>query len=152
MQIPSEYLEVKNYDGSRLIEIEDETVSKLHAEKVAILEAEKKPILDEMEKLEPSLDAFYKKLQPLEKERDELKKEMKPLSDQYTEHVAKIEIVQQKVDLIDSKINTIVNDMVKPQLGEFETAMTMHVKEGKFSVEVVDEIEEKVKAIRQLKK
>ena len=41
MQIPSEYLEVKNYDGSRLIEIEDETVSKLHAEKVATITAEK---------------------------------------------------------------------------------------------------------------
>lgn len=152
MQIPKDILSEKNYEGSRLISIDNQIVKELHAEKVKIMETEKKPILDEMTKLEGPLEVFYEQLRPLEIKREELKKEMKPLSDEYSAKVAEVEIVQQKIDLIDQKIATIVNDEVKPQLGEFEQARDLHTKDGKFDVEVVDLIEEKIKEVRANKK
>jgi predicted nuclease with TOPRIM domain len=148
MRIDPTILKEVNYVGSRLVDIEDETIAKLHAEKVEILESEKKPILDKMTELEKPLQVFYDRLTPIESERSSIKEEMKPLSEEYSKEVEKIEAVQQKIDSIDQKINIIANDKVKSELGEFETARTLHVKNGKFSIEVIDEIEELVKKIR----
>lgn len=150
MQIPKEILAEKNYTGSRLIEINNETVEKLNTERVIIVK-EKEPILAEMEKLEGPLDVFYKKLAPLEEERVKIKAEMKPLSDEYTVHVAALDEIQNRVDAVSLKLVPFIQELVKPQLSEFESAKELSVKDGKYYVEIVDEIEEEVKKLRARK-
>jgi predicted nuclease with TOPRIM domain len=151
MQISKEILSEKNYEGTRLIEITDETVISLNNQRKELLK-EGEPILKEMEKLSPPLDAFYIKLKPIEEERAKIKEEMQPAYDAYHEKVEEMDKVYQKGQLVSNKMQPLINAIVKPQLGEFETAKTMLEKDGKLFVEVVDEIEEKVKAIRANKK
>jgi len=54
--------------------------------------------------------------------------------------------------LIKDKIQPIILDLVKNELGEFEKAQQTIDKDGKVFVEIIDEIEEKVKSIRATKK
>jgi HD superfamily phosphodiesterase len=63
----------------------------------------------------------------------------------------KADKVYQKAQLIKNKITPIVNELVKPELKEFELAKEMVERNGKIYVEVIDEIEEKIKAIRASK-
>ncbi len=151
MQIPKEYLDEKNYTGTRIIEINDETVAKLHQEKLVIMENEKKPLLDQMSEQEVPLEKFYEQIRPLESQLIPLKEEMRPLVEAYKLKIEEVEKVQQKIDLVESKINKIVNDLVKPELGEFEKAIELKIVDNKYLVEVRDEIEEKVKEIRKAK-
>jgi len=151
MQINKEILSEKNYTGTRLIEINDETVVTLNNERKELL-AEGEPILKEMELLSPPLDAFYVLLAPVEKERARIKEEMKPAYDAYQAKVAEMDKVYQKGQLVSDKIQPIVAELIKGELGEFEKGLTMKEVDGKLFVEVIDEIEEKVKAIRASKK
>lgn len=151
MKIPKEFLEEKNYEGSRLIEITDETVLKLHKE-LKKLDVEAEPFLKKMEEMTPALDAIYQKLNPVEAERAKLKEELEPLLIPYRAEMEGVDKVYQKAQLIKNKITPIVNGIVKPTLGEFELAKEMVERNGKIYVEVIDEIEEKVKAIRSQKK
>lgn len=151
MQLPKELLSEKNYEGTRLIEITDETVISLNNQRKELLK-EGEPILKEMEKLSPPLDAFYIKLRPVEEERHRIKEEMQPALDAYQAKVDEMDKVYQKGQLVSNKMQPIINGIVKPQLREFETAKQLVEREGKLYVEVVDEIEEKIKAIRATKK
>lgn len=151
MNIPAEYLKEKCYEGTRLVEITDERVIKLNEERKKRL-VEGEPILKEMERLSPPLDAFYEKLRPIEEERKKIKEEMQPAYDAYNEQVEKMDKIYQKGQLVSNKMQPIINELIKPQLGEFETARQMVERDGKLYIEIVDEIEEKVKAIRAKKK
>lgn len=150
MKIPTELLSEKNYEGTRLIEITDEQVIKLNNERKEILK-EGEPILKEMEKLSPPLDAFYVKLNPIERERAKIKEDMQPAYDAYQEKVAEMDKVYQKGQLVNNKMQPLINGLVKEQLSEFETAKQMIERDGKLYVEVVDEVEEKIKALRVAK-
>lgn len=150
MQLDPELFAEKNYTGTRLIEITDETVIKLNEErKKRVREGE--PILELMEKLSPPLDEFYAKLRPVEEERQRIKTEMQPAVDAYTEQTDKMEKIYQKAQAVSNKMQPLINDIIAPQLGEFETARTLVERDGKLYVEVIDEIEEKVKALRAAK-
>ena len=150
MFIPEDFLEVKNYDGTRLIEINDKKVVQLKAE-LKKLQLEANPILKETEKIFPKLDPFYVKKQKLMAEIKKLEEEMKPVNDEYMIHAEKLEKIDQKAQLIKNKMQPIVVDIVKGQLKEFEKANQIVEKEGKMYVEVTDEVEEKIKAIRATK-
>lgn len=151
MQIDPALFSEKNYVGTRLIEITDETVIKLNeARKEALKEGE--PILKEMEALSPPLDAFYIKLRPIEEERAKIKEEMQPAYDAYNAKVEEMDKFYQKGQAISNKMQPLINAIVKPQLAEFETAKTMVERDGKLFVEVADEVEELVKKIRATKK
>jgi uncharacterized phage infection (PIP) family protein YhgE len=150
MQIPSELLKESNYSGTRLIEIKDAQVTKLQKE-LTKLQLEANPFLEEMEKLTPILDPYYTKLRNLQEEIKKVQEEMAPTKETYDEWLEKVQKIDQKAQLIKNKIQPIVLDLVNPQLTEFEKANQMIEKDGQLFVEVADEIEEKVKAIRASK-
>lgn len=150
MQIPKEYLTEKNYEGTRLIEVVDDKVAELKKELTA-LQIEANPFLEEMEKLSPVLDPFFVKIGEHQAAIDALKKEMEEPKAEYNEWLKKVEEIDQKAQLIKNKIVPLVNAIVAPSLGEFEKANQMVPKDDKLFVEVIDEIEEKVKSIRATK-
>ncbi len=150
MQIPKEYLEEKNYAGTRLIEINDETVLELKKQ-LDELQKEANPYLEASEKHLPEMDRIYAEIQKLEVEKRKLQEEIAPIRALYDEAIKPVEEIDQRATLIKNKITPIVTDLVKEQLGEFEKALQMKETDGKLYVEVADEIEEKVKAIRASK-
>lgn len=150
MQIPQEFLDEKNYEGSRLIEITDERVVKYNQE-LKKLQEEAEPFVKEMEKLSPPIDKIYTELRPIEDKRAELKAKLEPLLVPYREEMEKADKVYQRAQLIKNKITPIVNELVKPDLREFETAKEMIERDGKIYVEVIDELEEKIKQLRMKK-
>jgi chromosome segregation ATPase len=150
MQIAPEILSEKNYTGSRLIEITDPKVIELKA-KLKEYQEEANPFLVEMDKIAPELDVFFQKIQKLEEEKNKLREEMSPVRAPYDELLKKVEAIDSKAQVIKNKIQPIVNKLVEGQLGEFEKALHLTEQDGKIFVEVVDEIEERVKAIRQAK-
>ena len=151
MQIPKEYLEEKNYEGTRLIEINDKKVAQLKAE-LKKLQESINPFLDEIQNdLTPLFDKHQEKIKPLQEQLNKLKEEIAPTQKKYEDLVSKIEPFEQKAQLIKNKVQPIVLKLVTGQLGEFEKANQIIEKDNKLFVEVVDEIEEKVKAIRAMK-
>ena len=152
MQLPKDLLSEKNYEGTRLIEITDENVLRLFKERAEILKSGE-PIMARMDELSKPLDEFYKKLQPLEEERKKIKEDMQPATDAYQAVVDEMDKnIYQKSRLIDQKLNPMVDNLVKDQLGEFEKAKTLTERDGKYYVEIEDQIEEKIKLIRATKK
>lgn len=150
MQIPAEVLSEKNYTGSRLIEITDPKVIELRAQLVEF-QKEANPILIEMDKISPELDVYFQKIAKLEEEKNKLREEMAPIRAPYDALLKEVEAVDSKAQLIKTKIQPLVNKLVEDQLGEFEKALHLKEEDGKLYVEIIDEIEEKVKAIRQSK-
>jgi len=150
MQIPKEYLEEKNYEGTRLFEVTDATVKKYHAE-LKKFQIEINPTLDRMEKLTPILDPFYAKLGELEKEKEKVKLEMAPTREKYDALLEIVQKVDQRAQLIKNKMQPMVNKLVEKELGEFEKANQLVEKDGKMFVEIADELEEKIKSVRQAK-
>ena len=124
MKIPQEILSEKNYEGTRLVEITDERVIKLNDERKAMLK-EGEPILQEMEKLSPPLDAWYAKLRPVEEERAKIKADMQVDYDVYNEKVQEMDKIYQKGVLVSNKMQPIIQELLKTELGEFETAKTL---------------------------
>ena len=151
MQIEKELLSEKNYTGSRLIEINDERVSVLQ-KKLTELQLEVNPILDKLqENYYSKADVIYAKIQELNKQLEPLKLELKTLFEANEEDTKLIDEKEAEAKLLKDKLQPIILDIVKDQLGEFETAKHTVSKDGKIYVEVFDEIEEKIKAIRASK-
>lgn len=151
MQIDKELLSEKNYTGTRLIEISDERVGVLQKELTA-LQLEVNPILDKLqENYYSKADVIYAKIQELTKEITPLKEELKALFEANEADTKLIDEKEAEAKLLKDKLQPIILDVVKDQLGEFETAKHTVSKDGKIYVEVFDELEEKVKAIRASK-
>jgi chromosome segregation ATPase len=150
MQINKEVLAEKNYEGTRLVEITDEKVKALHAE-LNKLQAEANPHLKVMEEITPKLDPLFAKLRTLEEEKAKIKAEMTPIREPYDVELQAVEKIDQRAQLIKNKIQPLVLSLVKDSLGEFETARQLIEKDGKMYIEVIDEIEEKVKSLRASK-
>lgn len=150
MQINKEVLAEKNYEGTRLIEITDEKVKALHSE-LTKLQIEANPHLKIMEEITPRLDPLFAKLRTLEEEKAKVKAEMVPIREPYDKELQAVEKIDQKAQLIKNKIQPLVLELVKDSLGEFETARQLIEKDGKMFIEVIDEIEEKVKSLRASK-
>jgi predicted transcriptional regulator len=152
MQLPKDLLSEKNYEGTRLIEINDENILKLFKERSEILKSGE-PIMKRMDELSKPLDEFYARLKPLEEERKQIKEDMQPAIDAYQAVVDEMDRdIYQKTRLIDQKLNPMVDAVVKDQLSEFEKAKTLTERDGKYYVEVEDQLEEKIKLIRATKK
>ena len=150
MQLPNELLAEKNYEGTRLIEITDENVMKLKKE-LDTFQAEANPILDEMSKHEPILDEHYTKVGELRKQIEALNEEVKDVKETNLALLKQVEAIDAKAQLVKNKIQPIVLELVKDQLGEFEKAMQMKEVDGKLFVEIQDEIEETIKRVRASK-
>lgn len=150
MQIPAEYLEEKNYAGTRLIEVTDESVLNLTADLKA-LQQEANPYLEKMEALTPEMDPIYSEISLLQNKINELQATVKPIREKYNAEMEYVEAIEQRAMVIKNKLTPIVLDLVKDELGEFEKALQTTERDGKLYVEVIDELEEKVKAIRASK-
>lgn len=151
MQIPKEFLEAKNYEGTRLIEIKDAKVKELKGQ-LKELQLEANPTLAKMEDLAKILDPLYTVIREHTGEIEKAKKEMEPTRALYDVELKKVEEIDQRAQLVKNKLQPMINEMVKGDLGEFEKATQVIEKDEKIYVEVVDEIEEKVKQVRALKK
>lgn len=151
MKIPAEHLSEKNYEGTRLIQINSSAVKTL---KKQLDELQKKanPTLKVMEELSKKLDPYYSKIGEHQKAIDDIKKEMKDVKDLYDIEIKKVELIDQKAQLVKNKIQPLVLAQVEGKLGEFEKANQMIEKNGVIFVEVIDEIEEKIKQVRANKK
>lgn len=147
MQLSAELLKESNYEGSRLIEITDETILSLLQE-VKKCGEEVKPFLDEMDKYTPEIDAIYAELRPIEEKRAELKEKLTKAMKPFQVEQEKADAVYQKSDMIKQKIYPLARAIVNPQLSEFESAGQFIERDGKVFIEVTDEIEEKIKQIR----
>lgn len=150
MQIPKEHLEEKNYEGTRLIEVTDAHVFRLK-EEIRKFQPKAKPILEKMNKLSVKLDPYYTKIRELDAQKEKLKAEMKPTHDLFDAQLKKMEAIEQKTDIIKNKIQPIIARLIKGKLGEFETGRQLIEEGDKLFVEVIDEIEEKIKTIRASK-
>lgn len=151
MQIDKELLSEANYTGSRLILLEDENLTKLHAELEA-LQKEINPVIDKLSaEYYPKIDPMYQETQKLMEQAKEIKAKIAEITNEYKSDTDFIDSLEQKAQLVKNKMQPIILEMVKDQLGEFETAKNTVVRDGKIYAEVFDEIEEKVKAIRMVK-
>lgn len=157
MLIPQELLAEKNYAGTRLIEITDPKVLELKS-KLKDLQKEAEPFLLESEKFTPEMDIVYGKIRdikakmlPFETEIKALHAEITPVRQKYDEQIAFVEAIDQRATLIKNKMQPLINKIVDKELSEFEKPMQIIEKEGKIFVEISDEIEEKVKAVRAMK-
>lgn len=147
MKISKEILAEKNYEGTRLVEIKDPKIKQLH-EELTKLQKEANPHLKIMESITPKLDPLFTKLRELDEQKTKIKDQMTPIRAPYDIELKIVEGIDQKAQLIKNKMQPLVLRLVNPLLGEFEKANQLVEKGGKMYVEVVDEIEEKVKAIR----
>jgi len=150
MKIPTDLLAEKNYEGSRLIEVTDPKVIELKKE-ITDFQPIAKPHLEIMEKLGKELDPSYTKIRELDEQKKKLKEEMQPTLDKFNVELKKMEAIEQKTNAIKNKIQPIVAKLMEGQLSEFETARQLLDRDGKLFVEVIDEIEERVKFIRMQK-
>lgn len=151
MQIPADILKESNYEGSRLVEVTDETVLALQ-EQLDTLQKEVNPVLDKLqENFFSKADVIYKEINELNEKIKPLKEKLKEMSELNKVDTDFIEAKEQEAVLIKNKMQPLILGLVKDQLGEFETARHTVVKDGKIYVEIFDEIEEKVKAVRASK-
>jgi len=204
MRIPEELLKESNYEGTRLIEINDPKVEELKAKLKDIQVNEANPILDgalpylkvidpvnakigrlkariqplvekmrplkeqfetevariggdlkeftpELQAIKEKIDPYIEKIQKIEEDVLKCREEKKAEQTAYDNEMKKVELLDQKARLIKNKLVPLINLIVNPQLGEFEKATSIIEKDGKIYAEVIDQIEERVKQIREEK-
>lgn len=151
MQIAPELLSEKNYTGTRLILLKDEQIYALHKELTEIQKSIN-PILDELAKdYYPLTDPIRAKITEMQTQIKSLRDEANLITERYKDQIKALEDAEQRAGLIKNKLQPLVLAEVEPQLSEFESAKHTKVKGEQIYVEVYDEIEERVKAIRQNK-
>ena len=148
MQIDKELLSERNYTGSRLIEIVNPKLDELQVE-LSALQQEINPVLDKLSaEYYPKLDPLYKEVQELNEKVKALKDQIGDITRSFQPDIEIIESTEQKATLVKNKMQPLIQKEIEGKLEEFEIARHTVVKDGKLYVEVFDEIEEKVKAIR----
>lgn len=148
MKIPSELLKESNYDGTRLIEMKDKKVYELQA-KLTPLQKEINPIIEKHSKsYYPFVDKYRAERPLLVAQLKAMDEEMQKQTDLIADDVKLIESHEQKATNIKNKIQVLIQKELEGQLSEFEVAKHTVVKDDKIFVEVFDEIEEKIKALR----
>lgn len=150
MKIDPAIVSEKNYTGSRLIQVNSMVISKLKKE-LNNLQKKASPTLKKMEDLSKVLDPYFTEIREHQMAIDKVKEAMKPTRDLYDIEMKKVELIDQKAQLIKNKIQPLVLKEITGKLGEFEKALHVNDKNGVLFVEVVDELEEKIKEIRASK-
>lgn len=148
MQIDPALLSEDKYTGTRLIEITNSKVRELMKE-VGKIQKQANPILDEMDKiLKGGLEEFQRQIQIKRSEIVEIQNQMKPQKDEYDVLLKRVELKDNKAQLIKNKIQPLVDQELEGQLGEFEKPLHVVVKDHKIYVEVQDSLEEFIKQKR----
>lgn len=147
MQIPKEYLEPKNYTGTRLIEIKDKKVYQLQEELIA-LKPEVLKIVEGMDEAVKVLDPAYTKMNELRDEISKIKESISKEEEIVRSKQKQLEPYEQKEQLIKNKMQPLIDKELDGQLNEFERPLHTVFKDEKIYVEIEDQLEEKVKQIR----
>jgi seryl-tRNA synthetase len=147
MNIPKEVLSEENYTGNRRIHVSHPMITKYKAE-IDEIQKQANPSLKKMEGFAKKLDPSYAKIQELTNEINAIKAEMAPTLELYNIEVAKVEVKDQKAQMVKNKLQPIINKIIKGQLGEFERPIHVVTEKGQHYVEVSDIIEDFVKARR----
>lgn len=150
MQIPAEYLNELNYEGTRLIEIKDERVKVLQ-EEIDKCQKEANPFLEKMEALTPEMDRVYAQIRELEEKKNALLRELQPTKDKYDVELKEVQKIDEKAQVFKDKLTPIIMSEIASELNEFEFPLHTKIVDGKMFVEVRDELEEKVKQLRTQK-
>ncbi len=151
MQIDPKVLAEINYTGSRLIEIDNPKLSELQKE-LSAYQQEINPIIDMLSaEYYPVIDPMYQKVQELNAEAKAIKEKIAEQTAMHKKSIEAIEAAEQKAGLIKNKMQPLILKEVEGKLSEFEIARNTVIKDEKIYVEVFDEIEEKVKALRTAK-
>lgn len=152
MNIPKEVLSESNYTGTRKIVINDKKVKELK-QKLKDLQKSINPILEGLQETFNKFDASNRVIKQHQEEIKRISDELAPDKAFYEAEMKKIEPYEKEAQLIKSKLEPYVINLVKDQLGEFEKPL--HVSEneetGEIYVEVIDQIEELVLKIRTQK-
>jgi chromosome segregation ATPase len=147
MNIPKDILSEKNYTGTRLIRVENTLVYKLKKE-LNELQKKANPTLAKMDIISKKLDPYYAQIGQLDEKIKLLKQEVAPHRELYDIEVKKVELIDQKAQLIKNKIQPIVDAEIQGKLEEFEKPLHVTDKKGVLYVEVQNELEETIKNIR----
>lgn len=151
MQIDKELLSEKNYTGSRLILIDDENVRALQTE-LSALQQEINPILDKLSaEYYPKIDPMYQDVLALNEKVKIIKEDIAKITAEFEGDIKSIEDTELKANLVKDKIQPLILDAIKDQLGEFEIARQTKFQDGEVYAEVFDELEEKIKQLRAAK-
>lgn len=147
MQINKEALAENKYTGTRLVKIIDPTIIKLQKE-LSKYQVKANPILKKMEKISPSMDPLYQKIGEHQKEIKLLQEKLAPFKELYDVELKKVELIDQKAQLVKNKIQPLAIKLVEKQLGEFEQANQIVAKGNELFIEITDKLEDFVKAHR----
>lgn len=150
MNLTKEQLNESNYTGARLIKITNPTILKYKAE-LEDLQKEINPFLEKMEVITKELDPIYNKIQEHNKAIKKLQEELAEPKSRYDAEVAQIDPFEVKAQAIKNKMQPLVVKELEGQLAEFEKSTRLITKDDVVYAEIVDEIEELIKAKRQMK-
>lgn len=150
MRIPKELLAEKNYEGTRLIKLTDPLLLKMKKE-LNELQKKANPTLKKMEEMSKILDPYYQQIAQLNEKVNALKVELAPHRELYDVELKKVELIDQKAQLIKNKMTPIIDKLIEGQLEEFEKPLHATEKNGVMYVEVANELEEAVKNLRARK-
>ncbi len=101
-----------------------------------------------LQKIKDKIDPILKKVTDLESDIAKVKLSKKDDQDKYMAEMKKVERLDEKARLLKMKMSPLVNMFLIDKLSEFERATQLLEKNGKIYVEVIDELEEKIKSIR----
>jgi len=150
MKIDSTLLSEENYTGIRRIPVKNEIITKYKKE-IDAYQKQAKPFLIKMEKISKVLDPYYATIADHNKEITRLKAEMADTLEQYNIELKKVELLDQKAQMIKNKMQPIVDKEIVGKLGEFEKPTNLIDEKGFFYVEVADTLEDFIKSKRARK-
>jgi hypothetical protein len=106
------------------------------------------PFLKKMEDISKVLDPQYATIAEHTKEINRIKAEMAGTLELYNIELKKVELLDQKAQMIKNKMQPIVDKELEGKLGEFEKPTDLTTEKGFHYVEVADTIEDFIKAKR----
>lgn len=122
MKIPAEYLSPKNYEGTRLIEINDPKVAELKA-RIKKYQEEINPILDATMPLLKTLEPMKEKRRKLKAKCTAILEKMRPLREKYQAELAllpKKQKTSRKLNQIAKELKVYIDQIHKIEKEEIE--------------------------------
>jgi hypothetical protein len=147
MKLTKELLSAENYTGTRRIQVKSPMIDKYKKE-IDAYQKQAKPFLKKMEEISKVLDPHYAQITEHTKEINRIKAEMAGTLELYNVELKKVELLDQKAQMIKNKMQPIVDKEIAGKLEEFERPTNLTTEKGFHYVEVVDDIEEYIKAKR----
>lgn len=153
MRIDKEILSEKNYEGTRMIYLEDEKIVDLKKQLNAIQEIELNPILDTLQDEFKAMDDAQAKIQVIRDEIKELLEEVKPQRDELTtltkDYTAETE-VSPEVEALSNVIKECINKVEEKdaQIKEITKSVEKERKTYEEKRVLMDEMDQRASLIK----